>query len=114
MKAVVVHGANDLRVDERPDPAPGAGEVLIAMEWGGVCGSDLAYWRHGSSGTAVLRSPLVLGHEVAGRIAAVGDGVTGYEVGLPVTVHPAWSCPVNVPEVNRGSHFSRLGAGVPA
>ena len=89
MKAVVVHGPNDLRVDERPDPAPGAGEVLIAMEWGGVCGSDLAYWRHGSSGTAVLRAPLVLGHQVAGRIAAIGDGVTGIEVGLPVTVHPA-------------------------
>jgi L-idonate 5-dehydrogenase len=89
MKAIVVHGAGDLRVDERPDPAPGVGEVLIAMEWGGVCGSDLAYWKRGSSGTAVLRHPLVLGHEVAGRIAAVGEGVTGYEVGLPVTVHPA-------------------------
>ncbi len=89
MRAVVVHGAGDLRVDERPDPVPGAGEVLIAMEWGGVCGSDLAYWRHGTSGTAVLHHPLVLGHEVAGRIAAVGDGVTGYEIGLPVTVHPA-------------------------
>ena len=57
MKAVVVHGANDLRVDERPDPVPGAGEVLIAMEWGGVCGSDLSYWRHGASGTAVLTPP---------------------------------------------------------
>ena len=88
MKAVVVHGANDLRVDERPDPAPGPGEVLIAMEWGGVCGSDLAYWKHGSSGTAVLHQPLVLGHEVAGRIAAVGPGVS-QDVGLPVTVHPA-------------------------
>src|SRR4051794_2298107 len=89
MRAVVVHGAGDLRVDERPDPAPGPGEVLVAMEWGGVCGSDLAYWRNGSSGTAVLHHPLVLGHEVAGRIAAVGDGVTGQEVGRPVTVHPA-------------------------
>jgi L-idonate 5-dehydrogenase len=89
MKAVVVHGANDLRVDERPDPAPGPGEVLIAMEWGGVCGSDLAYWKHGASGTAVLHHPLVLGHEVAGRIAAVGPGVAQFEVGLPVTVHPA-------------------------
>ena len=59
------------------------------MEWGGVCGSDLAYWRHGASGTAVLTHPLVLGHEVAGRIAAVGAGVTGLEVGHPVTVHPA-------------------------
>jgi L-idonate 5-dehydrogenase len=89
MKAVVVHGPGDLRVDERPDPVPGAGEVLIAMEWGGICGSDLSYWRHGASGTAVLRHPLVLGHEVAGRVAAVGDGVAGYEVGQPVTVHPA-------------------------
>jgi L-idonate 5-dehydrogenase len=89
MKAVVVHGAGDLRVDERPDPTPGPGEVLIAMEWGGVCGSDLSYWRHGASGTAVLRRPLVLGHEVAGRIVAVGSGVTGQEVGRPVTVHPA-------------------------
>jgi L-idonate 5-dehydrogenase len=89
MRAVVVHGPGDLRVDERPDPAPGPGEVLIAMEWGGVCGSDLSYWRHGASGTAVLRHPLVLGHEVAGRIAGIGSGVTGYDVGEPVTVHPA-------------------------
>ncbi|HWM01168.1 MAG TPA: alcohol dehydrogenase catalytic domain-containing protein, partial [Actinophytocola sp.] len=89
MRAVVVHGAGDLRVDERPDPIPGPGEVLIAMEWGGVCGSDLSYWRHGGSGTAVLRHPLVLGHEVAGRIAQIGTGVTGHEVGERVTVHPA-------------------------
>jgi L-idonate 5-dehydrogenase len=89
MRAVVVHGAGDLRVDERPDPTPGPGEVLIAMEWGGVCGSDLSYWRHGASGTSVLSQPLVLGHEVAGRIAAVGAGVTGQEIGRPVTVHPA-------------------------
>ena len=89
MRAVVVHGAGDLRVDERPDPTPGEGEVLIAMEWGGVCGSDLSYWRHGGSGTAVLRHPLVLGHEVAGRIAGIGTGVTGHEVGQRVTVHPA-------------------------
>jgi L-idonate 5-dehydrogenase len=89
MKAVVVHGPGDLRVDQRPDPVPGTGEVLIAMEWGGICGSDLSYWRHGVSGTAVLRHPLVLGHEVAGRIAALGPDVTGYEVGQPATVHPA-------------------------
>ncbi len=89
MRAVVVHGAGDLRVDSRPDPVPGEGEVLVAMEWGGVCGSDLAYWRHGASGTAQLHHPLVLGHEVAGRIADVGAGVAGHEIGAPVTVHPA-------------------------
>ncbi|GAA4696033.1 L-idonate 5-dehydrogenase [Pseudonocardia yuanmonensis] len=89
MRSVVVHGAGDLRVDERPDPVGGPGEVLVAMEWGGICGSDVAYWKNGASGTASLRHPLVLGHEVAGRVAALGPGVTGPEVGTPVTVHPA-------------------------
>jgi len=89
VKAVVVHAANDLRIDTLPDPVAGPGEVLIAMEWGGICGSDLAYYRHGSSGTAVLRQPLVLGHEMAGRIAALGAGVPDLTVGQAVTVHPA-------------------------
>ncbi|GAA0517281.1 L-idonate 5-dehydrogenase [Saccharopolyspora thermophila] len=89
MKAVVVHGAGDLRVEQRPDPRPAPGEVLVAMEWGGICGSDLSYWKHGSTGTAVLRHPMVLGHEVAGRIRELGAGVTGLEPGQPVTFHPA-------------------------
>ncbi|WP_232665494.1 L-idonate 5-dehydrogenase [Pseudonocardia sp. TRM90224] len=89
MRAVVVHGTGDLRIDELPDPVAGEGEVLVAMEWGGICGSDISYWRHGASGTAVLRHPLVLGHEVAGRVVGMGGGVAGVEVGQPVTVHPA-------------------------
>ncbi|MEV8336291.1 L-idonate 5-dehydrogenase [Streptomyces niveus] len=89
MRAVVVHGPRDLRIDERPRPVPGAGEVLVAMEWGGICGSDVAYWKHGLSGTAALRHPLVLGHEVAGRIAGLGPDVGGLTQGQPVTVHPA-------------------------
>jgi len=89
MKAVVVHGAKDLRIDERPEPVAGPGEVVLDVEWGGICGSDLSYWRHGASGTAALKSPLVLGHEVAGRIAQLGAGVEHLEVGQPVTVHPA-------------------------
>jgi L-idonate 5-dehydrogenase len=89
VKAVVVHGANDLRVDDLPDPVPREGEVLVAMEWGGICGSDISYWRNGASGTAALKHPLVLGHEVAGHIAGIGPGVSGLSVGQPVTVHPA-------------------------
>jgi L-idonate 5-dehydrogenase len=89
MKAVVVYGANDLRIDERPEPVAGPGEIVLDVEWGGICGSDLSYWRHGASGTAQLKSPLVLGHEVAGRIAQLGDGVEHLDVGQPVTVHPA-------------------------
>jgi L-idonate 5-dehydrogenase len=89
VRAVVVHGAGDLRVDDVPDPVAGPGEVLVAMEWGGICGSDLAYWRHGRSGTAELKHPLVLGHEVAGTVVAVGAGVAGPAVGTAVTFQPA-------------------------
>lgn len=89
MQAVVVHGPGDLRVEEVPDPVCGPDQVVVAMEWGGICGSDVAYVRDGVSGTAVLVDPLVLGHEVAGRIATVGDDVSGVEVGQPVTIHPA-------------------------
>lgn len=89
MKAVVVHAANDLRIDERPEPVAGLGEVVLDVEWGGICGSDLSYWKHGASGTATLKSPLILGHEVAGRVARLGAGVKGFDVGQPVTVHPA-------------------------
>lgn len=92
MQAVRVHktgGAVELRVDEVPDPKAGHGEVRIKMEWGGICGSDLAYWRHGVSGTAVLKYPLTLGHEVAGTIDQIGPGVTTLNVGDRVTVHPA-------------------------
>jgi L-idonate 5-dehydrogenase len=89
VKAVVVHGASDLRVDDLPDPVPREGEVLVAMEWGGICGSDISYWRNGASGTAVLKHPLVLGHEVAGHIVGTGPGVTGLHVGQAVTIHPA-------------------------
>ncbi|HML51186.1 MAG TPA: L-idonate 5-dehydrogenase [Propionicimonas sp.] len=89
MKAVVVHGAGDLRVDERPDPVPAPDEVVVAMEWGGICGSDLAYWRDGRSGTAALKHPMVLGHEVAGHIVELGDAVTDLQVGQSVTFQPA-------------------------
>jgi L-idonate 5-dehydrogenase len=86
---VVVHGAGDLRIEDRPEPVAGAGEVVIAVEWGGICGSDLSYYRRGATGTAVLREPLVLGHEVAGRVLTLGPGVSGVEPGQAVAVHPA-------------------------
>src|SRR5699024_2371107 len=89
MRSLEIHGVDDLRVVERAQPEPGPGEVQIAVEWGGICGSDLAYWRHGVSGTATMRHPFVLGHEVSGRVSALGPGVDGFAVGLPVTVHPA-------------------------
>lgn len=95
MKAVVVHGKDDLRVEEIEDAVCRGHEVLVELEWGGICGSDIAYWKSGASGTAVLADPLVLGHEVAGHVSRIGpDAVSrlaerGIAVGTPVTVHPA-------------------------
>src|ERR1700754_706302 len=89
MRAVVVHGPGDVRIDERPDPVPDPDEVLMAMEWGGICGSDIGYWRRGATGTAVIHHPMVLGHEVAGRVAALGAGVRDLAEGTAATVHPA-------------------------
>ena len=95
MKAVVVHGKDDLRVEEVPDPVAGPADVLVEMEWGGICGSDVAYWKHGASGTAVLKDPLILGHEVAGHVVRIGADAAaaaeelGVREGTRVTVHPA-------------------------
>lgn len=93
MKAVVVHGKDDLRVEEVPDPRCGPKDVLVRLEWGGICGSDISYWKNGASGTAVLKDPLILGHEVAGRIAEIGADVDrrthDIHTGDAVTLHPA-------------------------
>jgi L-idonate 5-dehydrogenase len=88
VKAVVVHGPGDLRVDDLEEPVPGEGEVLIAVEWGGICGSDLSYVAKGVSGTAVLKHPMVLGHELAGRVIGLGEGVDGVEVGQRAAISP--------------------------
>lgn len=95
MKAVIVHAANDLRVEEVATPDAGDDGVLIKMAYGGICGSDISYWKHGASGTAILSEPLILGHEVSGTVAAIGVDIVadaaaaGIEIGTPVTVYPA-------------------------
>jgi len=90
MKALVAHGAGDLRFDDLPEPGPGPGEVLVRNTHGGICGSDLHYYRHGAVGAFTLREPLVLGHEVVGRVAEDPSGAVA--AGTPVAVHPATPC----------------------
>lgn len=67
VRAVVAHGRDDLRVDVLDEPALGQNEALVAIELGGICGSDLHYWLRGAAGESILREPLVLGHEVIGE-----------------------------------------------
>ncbi len=92
MKAIVIHKAGDLRIEELADTAPGPGEVAIAIKRGGICGSDLHYYRHGGFGTIVLKEPMVLGHEIAGEITALGQGVSTLRVGQHVAVNPSLPC----------------------
>ncbi|MFE6620942.1 L-idonate 5-dehydrogenase [Streptomyces sp. NPDC057740] len=94
MLGCVIHGQGDLRVEELPVPVPGPGQALVAVRYGGVCGSDLHYWRHGGVGDFRLREPMLLGHEVVGTVVAYGDGASGPVAGTPVAVHPATPCGV--------------------
>src|SRR5262249_40007438 len=92
MRAVVIHAPKDLRIDSYPDPAPGPGEVRVRIANGGICGSDLHYYHHGGFGTVAIQQPMALGHEIAGVVAAVGDGVTQVNPGMRVAVNPSKPC----------------------
>ncbi|AZZ50246.1 L-idonate 5-dehydrogenase [Rathayibacter rathayi] len=86
---VVVHAAGDLRVEEAPLPARGPSDALVAVAYGGICGSDLHYWTHGAAGESILREPLTLGHEVVGTVVEAAADGTGPATGTAVAVHPA-------------------------
>jgi L-idonate 5-dehydrogenase len=90
MKALMVHGAGDLRIDDLPWASPQLGQVLVRNTHGGVCGSDLHYYRHGAVGAFTLREPLVLGHEVVGRVEL--DPTGALPKTTAVAIHPASPC----------------------
>ena len=92
MRAVVIHAEKDLRVEQQQAERPGPGQVLIQVERGGICGSDLHYFNHGGFGTVRLREPMILGHEVAGRIIELGTSVAGLATGDLVAVSPSRPC----------------------
>ncbi|MGG5885893.1 L-idonate 5-dehydrogenase [Falsiroseomonas sp. HC035] len=92
MQAIVIHAARDLRVEDQPEAAPGPGQVAIRIRAGGICGSDLHYYQHGGFGVVRVREPMVLGHEIAGEVAGLGQGVAGLAVGDRVAVNPSLPC----------------------
>lgn len=91
-RVVCLHAQDDLRLDSRPVEDPGPGQVRVAVLAGGICGSDLHYWREGGIGTIRVQEPIILGHEAAGRVEALGDGVEGLEVGQLVAMNPSHPC----------------------
>lgn len=92
MRCSVLRGAGELEVLERAVPVAGPREVLVRISAVGTCGSDVHYFRHGRIGRFVVREPLVLGHEPAGRIVAVGEGVDAGRTGQRVSLEPGVPC----------------------
>ncbi|MER6123103.1 NAD(P)-dependent alcohol dehydrogenase [Streptomyces sp. NPDC001795] len=94
MRASVLTGVGEIVMEERPVPRPQRDEVLIKVAAVGVCGSDVHYYREGRIGDFVVDAPLVLGHEVSGRIVAVGDDVDASRTGERVAIEPQRPCRV--------------------
>ena len=92
MRAFRLHGQRDLRAEEIETPRPGAGQALVRVRRAGICGSDIHYFMHGRVGSFVPKRPFTLGHEIAGEIAAVGEGVDAAVIGQRVAVDPSMPC----------------------
>lgn len=88
MRAAVFYGVGDLRVEARPVPVPGPGEVLLRVAACGICGTD----RHIMHGEFETHPPLVIGHEFSGEVLQVGAGVEDLAVGARVAVDPNMPC----------------------
>jgi L-iditol 2-dehydrogenase len=101
MRASVLSGPSTIELQERPVPVPADDEVLVQVGSVGVCGSDVHYYKHGRIADMVVEGPLVLGHEVGGRIVDVGRDVPRDRVGERVALEPQRPC--------RRCHYCKTG-----
>lgn len=91
-RAAVLHGVEDVRIERRPVPLPAAGEVQVRVQACGICGSDVHYYREGRIGHYVVDEPMILGHESAGEVLAVGSAVDEWLLGRTVAIEPGVPC----------------------
>jgi (R,R)-butanediol dehydrogenase/meso-butanediol dehydrogenase/diacetyl reductase len=99
MKALRWYAKGDMRLDDVPEPSPGPGQAKIKVHWTGICGSDVHEYDYGPvfvctepNPTTGRMAPITLGHEFAGDVVELGDGVTNVEVGDRVVAEPIWAC----------------------
>ncbi|WP_336946028.1 NAD(P)-dependent alcohol dehydrogenase [Asaia sp. HN010] len=92
MRASVLVEKGVIALQKRPVPTPAPDEVLIKVACVGVCGSDVHYYKEGRIGDFIVDAPLVLGHEVSGRIVAVGRDVSESRIGERVAIEPQRPC----------------------
>ena len=92
MKVAVMEGIGKMGYTERPIPAPKDDEVLVKLEYVGICGSDMHYYETGAIGDYVVEPPFVLGHEPGGTVVEVGRNVTHLKIGDKVALEPGKTC----------------------
>lgn len=89
MKAAVVHGKNDIRIEEYPTPSAAAGEMVVRIKASGICATDIKTLL----GQGLPKElPTILGHEVVGEVHELGAGVSGFSLGDRVAVYPIAVC----------------------
>ena len=92
MKVAVMNGIGKMGFVEREIPQPADNEVLVKLEYVGICGSDMHYYETGRIGDYVVEPPFVLGHEPGGVVVEVGKNVTHLKVGDRVALEPGKTC----------------------
>ena len=92
MRVCVIHQAEDLRLEDHPQPKVTPHGVLVRVKAGGIRGSDLHYYFEGRNGDFVIREPLIPGHEFSGEVAEIGPEVTKVRPGQRVAIHPGRNC----------------------
>ena len=92
MKVAIMTDLMKMDFTRRPIPVPKEDEVLVRVEYVGVCGSDLHYYDHGRIGNYIVKPPFVLGHEAGGTVVSVGSAVTHLKVGDRVALEPGKTC----------------------
>lgn len=92
MKVAVMEGIGKMGYTERPIPTPKDDEVLVKLEYVGICGSDMHYYETGAIGDYVVKPPFVLGHEPGGTVVEVGKNIKHLKVGDRVALEPGKTC----------------------
>ena len=92
MKVAVMTGIGKMEFTERPIPQPKPDEVLVKLEYVGVCGSDLHYFENGRISDFIVKPPFVLGHEAAGVVVELGSDVKNLKIGDKVALEPGKTC----------------------
>lgn len=92
MNVAVMTGIGKMDYTRRPIPTPKDNEVLVKLEYVGICGSDLHFYESGAIGACVVKPPFVLGHEPGGVVVEVGKNVTHLKVGDKVALEPGKTC----------------------